>query len=202
MNREKIIEKVSEFVGEKRLIHILGTETECKRLAEIFSLSGEETEKLKVAALLHDITKGFSVKEHCEYMEKIGREFSEENLKSEKTLHAITGAFMAKELFSELADDLVFSAILFHTTGKEDMSLPQKLLYLADYIEPNRTFKDCVELRKYFYDRIENEDREKVLDDTLTLSFDLTISDLIKNGCIIHSDTVKARNYLVSHKKT
>ncbi len=201
MNREKIIEKVSEFVGARRIHHIIGTEEECARLAKIFSLSEEETEKLKTAALLHDITKGFSVKEHREYIEKLGREFPPENLKSEKTLHAITGAFMARELFPELTDDLVFSAILFHTTGKEDMSLPQKLLYLADYIEKTRTFEDCVYLRDYFYGRIEQEDKEAVLNDTLILSFDLTIKDLIKNGCLIHSDTVKARNFLVLEKK-
>ncbi len=200
MTRDTLRKDISAVVG-KRLSHILGTEEECLRLAEIFSLTEEETEQLATAALLHDITKRFSREEHLAYLEAIGREVGEDFLRSEKTLHALTGAFYAREHYPEAVDDAVFSAILFHTTGREDMSLLQKLLYLADYIEPTRTFPDCVTLRQYFYDRIGNGDRMKALNDTLIFSFDMTISDLLKGRCPIHSDTVAAWNFLVSEEE-
>ena len=82
------------------------------------------------------------------------------------------------------------------------MSLLQKLMYLADYIEPTRTFPDCVALRKFFYDRIGTGDREAVLRETLILSFDMTISDLIAHKEPIHRDTVAARNFLLDEEKS
>jgi len=199
MTRDTLRNEIAKVVG-KRLAHILGTEEECLRLAALFSLSEEETEQLATAALLHDITKRFSREEHLSYLDALGREVGEDFLRSEKTLHALTGAFYAREHYPDMVDDAVFSAILFHTTGRADMSLLQKLLYLADYIEPTRTFPDCVTLRQYFYDRIEHGDRMKVLNDTLIVSFDMTISDLLKERRPIHSDTVAAWNFLVSEK--
>lgn len=200
MNRDGLRNEIVNYVGERRLPHVLGTERECLALASLFGLSDEETEKLAAAALLHDITKGFTTAEHIEFMESRGRSIDEKNLRSDKTLHALTGAFMARELYPELTDDTVFSAILFHTTGKEDMSLTQKLMYLADYIEPTRSFDDCIKLRNYFYGNIESGSKLKVLNDTLILSFDMTIENLIKQRNPIHPDTVAARNYLISRE--
>ncbi len=201
MTQDMLRNEIRSFIGEKRLPHVWGTEAECKRLAKLFSLSQEDTDQLCAAALLHDITKYFSVSEHRAYMERIGKPIDESFLRSEKTLHALTGAFFAREHFPEVTTDTVFSAILFHTTGKADMSLVQKLLYLADYIEPTRTFSDCVALRRYFYDNITGGERLRVLNETLIRSFDMTISDLITQRCPIHPDTVAARNDLVSQEK-
>ena len=197
--RDKIREEIRELVGEKRYPHVLSTEKECLALADIFSLDNGRREALAISALLHDITKRYTADEHIRFMRERGHELSEINIACEKTLHAVTGAFLAKELYPELVDDCVFSSILFHTTGKADMSLYQKLLYLADYIEPRRSFPDCVKLREYFYSNIGREDKYKVLDDTLLLSFDMTIADIIKNGGLIHPDTVSARNFLVQN---
>ena len=197
MTRDTLRNEISQVVG-KRLRHILSTEEECLRLAALFSLSEEETEELAVAALLHDITKRFSREEHLAYLSAMGKTAGEDFLRAEKTLHALTGAYYAREHYPEVTDDAVFSAILYHTTGCAAMTLLQKLLYLADYIEPTRTFPDCVTLRSFFYDRIEQGDRMQVLHDTLILSFDMTISDLLKQRCPIHSDTVAAWNFLTS----
>ena len=197
MTREALRKDIAPTVG-KRIRHILGTEEECLRLAALFSLSERETERLSIAALLHDITKHFSREEHLAYLSAKGLSVGEDFLRAEKTLHALTGAHYAREHYPEVTDEVIFETILYHTTGCADMTLLQKLLYLADYIEPNRTFSDCVTLRQYFYDRIETEDRMKVLHDTLVLSFDLTISDLLKQRCPIHGDTVAAWNFLTS----
>lgn len=80
------------------------------------------------------------------------------------------------------------------------MSLTQKLMYLADYIEPTRSFDDCIKLRNYFYGNIESGSKLKVLNDTLILSFDMTIENLIKQRNPIHPDTIAARNYLISRE--
>ena len=81
------------------------------------------------------------------------------------------------------------------------MTLPEKLLYLADYIDLSRTFKDCVTLRNFFFDanpeRLDPSARETLLRETLIRSFDMTISALIEDGQPIAEDTVKARNELL-----
>lgn len=200
MTRDTIRNEIKATVRERRLPHILGTEAECLRLAGLFALDERQTEQLATAALLHDITKHFSGDEHLAYMETLGETVDESFILSEKTLHALTGAYYARQHFPEAVDDAVFSAIRFHTTGRADMTLLEKLLYLADFIEPTRTFPDCVALRQYFNDRIAENDPEAVLHDTLILSFDMTISDLIKLRCPIHPDTVAARNFLVAQE--
>ena len=200
MTRDTIRNEIKTMVKERRLPHILGTETECLRLAKLFALDEGQTEQLATAALLHDITKHFSADEHLAYMETIGQTVDESFLLSEKTLHALTGAYYARQHFPEAVDDAVFAAIRFHTTGRADMTLLEKLLYLADFIEPTRTFPDCVALRQYFDDRMAENDPERVLNDTLILSFDMTISDLIQLRCPIHPDTVAARNFLLAQE--
>ena len=179
--------------------HVLGTEEECLRLAARFGLSETETETLQLAALLHDITKSFSRDEHLAVLRRVGVDPAVLFLPSEKTWHAVTGALYAKEAFPTLVNDAVLTAIRYHTTGRASMSLLEKLLYLADYIEPTRTFPDCVQLRQFFYDTMASENHpEAVLTKTLILSFDMTIRDLVRLRCPIHPDTVAARNDLLS----
>lgn len=200
MNRDALRKEIVNFVGEKRVPHVLGTEKECLELAGIFGMSDADREKLAFAALLHDITKSFTPEEHEAFAQSRRLCLPGANTDSPKTLHAVTGAYMAEELFPDDVDDTVFSAIRWHTTGKADMTLTEKLMYLADYIEPTRTFPDCVKLREYFYSRIGEDDKITVLDDTLILSFDMTVTELIESGQPIHPDTVAARNYLILNK--
>lgn len=200
MTRDDIRKEIASLVGERRLAHVLGTEKECLALAEIFGMSDADRERLAVAALLHDITKSFTIEEHRAFAESRRLCLPGANTDSPKTLHSVTGAYMAEELFPDEVDGAVFSAIRWHTTGKADMTLIEKLMYLADYIEPTRTFSDCVKLREYFYGRIGEDDKLTVLDDTLILSFDMTISDLLASAQPIHPDTVAARNYLILNK--
>ena len=78
------------------------------------------------------------------------------------------------------------------------MSISDKIIYLADYIEDTRTFFDCVTLREYFWGGIKRgEDKHRHLDNTLILSFDMTIRDLIENNSLISNKTVEARNSLL-----
>ncbi|MBQ7828562.1 MAG: hypothetical protein IJ386_09905, partial [Clostridia bacterium] len=113
------------------------------------------------------------------------------------TLHAITCAAMARVDFD--APVAVTAAIACHTTGKENMTLLDKLLFLADYIEPTRKFEDCIRVRRYFYEDTVDQPLEKRLNATLLLAFDLTISGLIEEGRPIHPQTIKSRNFLLKN---
>ncbi len=134
---EAVAAEVSHVIGnEYRFSHTLGVVKECRRLASLFSLSEEEAEELKIAAYLHDITKSVRTEGQKELFSYFGIPFGETEARSTKTLHAVTGAYFAKEHFPALVSDRIFTAIRLHTTGAAGMTLFEKLLYLADYIEP------------------------------------------------------------------
>ena len=84
------------------------------------------------------------------------------------------------------------------------MTLTEKLLYLADYIDESRTFESCVLLRRYFFgadpDALDEEGRDALLRDTLILSYDLTMRDLLSDSTAIAEDTNRARNELIAQR--
>ncbi len=188
---------VRENVKEKRWAHIFGTEEAALDLSRIFELDDKDSERLRTAALLHDLTKYYSASEHLSYLESIGVTPDEYTVRSEKTYHQLSGAYKARELHPDLVDGAVFNAIRYHTTGKADMSLLEKLMYLSDYIEPNRTFPDCVTLREMFYSKIiDSKNKEKTLNEIMAVSFDMTVNDLVSNGHPVHPDTEAGREYI------
>lgn len=194
-----IRETVKSLQDEKRFTHTEGVAEEAYNLGMIFIPS--DAERLRLAGYLHDITKCFNVDRQLALCEEYGIEINLENL-TPKLLHARTGCEFARRLFGrEIVDDEIYSAIMNHTTGRVGMSLFDAIIYLADYIEVNRTFEDCVNLRKYFYDNIENADtsneKKEVLRKTLVLSFNYTLKDLMKEDRRIDSDTIDARNYFL-----
>ena len=189
---------IAVYVTGRRLLHTLAVERECQNLSNIYCLDKMNTERLSVAALLHDITKDKKTEDQILLCERYGIPVSEEDKLSPKTFHAKTGAFLAREKFPSITDEITIGCIRWHTTGRASMSLPEKLLYLADYIEETRDFADCIELRKYFYSRIDMSDKYKLLNETIILSFDMTIRNLLDEGSIIDSETVASRNYLLT----
>lgn len=198
---EKISKIVSGYIDGKRYSHTLYVAKEAYKLGAIFM--PEKAEKLALAGLLHDITKQFSLEKQLELCDKYGIIINHNKIVP-KLLHAKTGAFFARELLgTELVDDEVFNGIYYHTTGQENMSLFQSIIYLADYIEESRSFSDCVVLRKYFYDRLKmartTDENLKVLADTMIESFNLTIKNLIDERKNIDFDTIKARNYFLAN---
>jgi len=181
----------------KRLDHTIAVAKECDALAKLFALSANDAADLHVAALLHDCTKERSIQEQFELCKQYNISYSKDDAAAAKTLHAVTGAAYASDKFG--ANEKICFYISSHTIGRPNMSLCEKLLYLADYIEATRTFDDCVELREFFYSNVAKKDRglEYILDKTLILSFDMTIKNLIKNGASIHPTTVSTRNSLI-----
>lgn len=192
---------VKPYQKETRYLHTIGVSDEAKALGKIFMPEMEE--KLYLTGLLHDITKDFDKKAHLEMCKEFN--ISVDPNIAAKLLHSKTGAAFARKIFGEeYVDEEVYGAILYHTTGRENMTLFEMLIYLADYIEKGRTFEDCVELRKYFYLNIENaktyNDKLEVLRKSMILSFDMTIKCLIAEGKQIDNDTISARNYFLNYK--
>ena len=194
-------ERISSALSGYRLEHTLGVERMAVRLGELYA--PEKIDVLRAAALLHDITKENCYQKQLQICEKLGIIVPYAAKAAPKTLHAITAAAILPIQYPEFAISEVVSACRWHTTGRENMSICEKLIYLADYIEDGRKFEDCVFLREYFFssfpEKMTLKERWIHLDKTLVLSFDLTIKQLIDEGAPIDISTTEARNYLITH---
>ncbi|MBE6538432.1 MAG: HD domain-containing protein [Ruminococcaceae bacterium] len=207
MFSEKDIDSLRADISAKmsgyRLKHTLGVEDMAVRLGELYA--PEKINILRVAALLHDVTKENSLEKQLQICENLGIIISSAMLMAPKTLHAVTAAAILPSEYPTFAIPEVIDAVRWHTTGRADMSICEKLIYLADYIEDNRTFEDCVLLREYFFGTdvpgMSASEREEHLDKTLVLSFDLTIKQLISEGTPIDEQTCAARNSLLKKLK-
>ena len=171
------------YLKPKRMPHVLGTEQEAVRLTRRYG--GDETQA-RVAALLHDCTKKLDMAEQLALCERYGIELDELERKALKLLHSKTGAAIARDVFG--VEDAVYDAILYHTTGKPDMTRLEKIIYLADYIEPTRDFPGVEELRRVVY-----ED----LDRGLLMGLSMTIQEMEEMGNPVHHMTRDARDYLL-----
>ena len=195
-------EKVKYEMGEKRYFHTLEVEKMAIRLGEIYA--NDQIPTLRAAALLHDVTKERTTDEHIAICEGAGLLVLKAERKSPKMFHAKTAALIIPDKYPEFASAEVISAVRYHTTGKADMSILEKIIYLADYIDMSRTFEDCVELRNFFFDfdfeKASEEEKISHLNDTLIMSYNLTIRGLLEDDKHIDKTTFEARNYLILNK--
>ena len=170
------------YLKHKRIPHVLGTEQEAIRLAERY---GADVEKARVAALLHDCTKKLDMPAQLALCGQYGIALDELEQKALKLLHSKTGAAIARDVFG--VDDEIYSAIWYHTTGHANMTKLEKVIYLADYIEPSRDFPGVDELRNVCY-----ED----LDKGLLKGLEMTIEEMTAMGNPVHHATMEARDAL------
>ena len=194
--------KISSQMSEYRFRHTAEVEKMAVRLGELYA--PDKLHILRAAALLHDITKELSYDEHIAICSGKGIKLSAAELNSPKTLHAITAAAVIGERYPMFAQEEIISSVRWHTTGKADMSICEKLIFLADYIDMSRTFDDCIFVREYFFgarpEEMSAEQRGEHLRKTLVLCFDLTLKSLVEEGAPISPHTVDARNYLITEK--
>lgn len=168
-----------------RYEHTLGCERAARKLAERF---GGDPEKAGVAALLHDITKHLSPQEQLNLCEKYGIIPCTVEKSEPKMLHGKTAAAIARDEYG--MPEEICDAIACHTTGRRGMTLLDKILYLADYIEDTRDFSGVEKARK-----LARQD----IDRALLYCYDQTLTDLVERGKLIHSDTVAAYNDMIAH---
>ena len=200
---QELRERVTADMSPKRARHTLAVEEMAARLAALYCPEKEQI--LRVAALLHDVTKEWPTEQHVAFLEANGIEVTALDLAAPKTLHARTAAVLIPAAYSAYADAEVVSAVRWHTTGREGMSATEKIVYLADYIDDSRTFPDCVKLRSAFWDAdpesMSHAEREAHLTSVLVQSFDMTISGLLEDGAPVSPDTFCARNSLILQQK-
>ncbi|AQY51207.1 hypothetical protein PWEIH_11920 [Listeria weihenstephanensis FSL R9-0317] len=181
MNREEILEAVKEAMPEKRFIHTLGVEKTALELADHYKI---DRNKVSLAALLHDYAKYMDKEAMMAVMveQKMDPKLFTYN---QELWHAPVGAFFAKTKF-DVDDEDVLQAISCHTTGNAAMTTLDKILYLADYTEPNRSFPGVYKARRLSFDS---------LDKAMLFALANTITFLITKRQPIFPDTFDAYNY-------
>lgn len=162
----------------KRVPHVLGTADTARRMALRWGLDPDAAEE---AALLHDSTKRWTDAEQLNYCDCMGIELTEGERANPQLLHARTGAVFARERFGCPED--ICDAIRWHTTGKPDMDLFEKILYLADMIEPNRSYAGTDELR-----RLAEQDLDRCMCRALQRSMEI----LRERNMQVYKDTLEA----------
>ena len=172
---------VMPYLKADRIAHVTGVESQAVMLAMQW---GIDPETAAVAGILHDITKAQSKEKQLKLCEKYGILLEKAEKENPSLLHARTGAALARDRFG-VSDEIV-EAIRWHTTGKPDMNTLEKILYLADYTEPNRDFPGVEELRALCF-----ED----LDKAMALGLQMSIDDLNERGKPIFHDTMDAYNW-------
>ena len=138
------------MLDEKRVPHVAGCEGEAVKLARRW---GEDPENAAEAGILHDITKRFSGKEQLNLCKKYAIICDSAERSMPRLLHAKTGAAVARERYG--VSDEIYNAIRWHTTGKPDMTMLEKIIYLADYIEPTRDFPGVEKIRALAYEDLD-----------------------------------------------
>jgi nicotinate-nucleotide adenylyltransferase len=187
LSLEELRAAAYSMVKAKRLPHIKGTEEEAALLARRWGADELDARK---AAVLHDCTKYWNLEKQLQYCEKCGILLDQIEKETLPLLHAKSGAGVAKNLFG--MPEHICSAIFWHTTGKADMTLLEKILYIADYAEPSRSYDWCKHLRTLVL-----ED----LDKAVLYGLEVTIDHTRKQDNVIHYRTIEARDYLLNTMK-
>ena len=168
LSEDDLQQVVIALLKPSRVAHVLGCRDTAVQLAQKWGANVVDAAR---AALLHDVTKALDGPLQltlCKAYGIILDNFSQEN---PKTLHALTGSLVAERIFGE--NPAVVAAIRSHTTGKADMNVLEKIIYVADYMEPNRDFDGVEKLRELAYSDI---------DKALILGLEMTISMLVEQG--------------------
>lgn len=187
LTEEEMHKKLRSAQKERRYFHTLGVVKEAVRLAPKY---GVEVEKAKIAALLHDCAKNFEQEKFLEIAAEYGVTLEDIAIKEPALVHAFLGAAVAYRDYG-VTDKEILDAIYYHTTARANMTNLEKLIYIADMIEPGRTMPQAEELRKMV---------EENLDDALIYAIDCSIKHVIKKGRLIHPDSIEARNYLIERR--
>ena len=165
---DQLEQVVVSLLKPNRVAHVLGCRDTAVELAKRW---GSDVTDAARAGILHDITKAIDGPLQLTLCEAYGKILSDFSRRYPKTLHALTGSLVAKRIFGE--NDAVVSAIEHHTTGKADMNLLEKIIYVADYMEPNRNFPGVEKLRELAFSDI---------DAALKLGLEMTLEHLKRQG--------------------
>lgn len=182
LSMEELEAEVVALLNPNRVAHVLG----CRDCAiELARLYGENETDAARAGLLHDITKAIDGPLQLTLCAEYGMILDTFSRKYPKTLHALTGSLVARRIFGE--NENVVSAICHHTTGRGDMTLLEKIIYVADYMEPCRNFPGVEELRRLAFVDI---------DRALKLGLEMTLEHLARQGSEVSPESRQALAWL------
>ncbi|NLB42186.1 MAG: HD domain-containing protein [Clostridiales bacterium] len=184
VNLNGIIGELEKWIDERRLHHSIGVSRCAVDLAKQY---GVDEEKARLAGLVHDCAKCLSLEKSLELGKRYGYDADEISQHNKALLHAPIGAHLAADLFN-IKDPEILEAIACHTTGKEDMTLLDKIIFVADYIEEDRNYPGVEEIRRLAY--ID-------LNESLLKALELSIKSVLERGRLLHPMTIEARNYLI-----
>lgn len=182
LSMETLEAEVVRLLDPKRVPHVLGCRDTAAYLAGKYG--ADKTDAAR-AGLLHDVTKALPPELQLQLCREYGIPLDQFSRENPKTLHATTGAWVARRIFGE--NEAVFLAIDSHTTGRAHMNTLQKIIYIADYMEPNRDFPGVEKLR----DAVERD-----LDRAVLLGLEMTVDMLRQQGRRVARDSLEAIAWL------
>ncbi|MED4907509.1 bis(5'-nucleosyl)-tetraphosphatase (symmetrical) YqeK [Brevibacillus centrosporus] len=186
-NREELLAQVRAQMHDKRYDHTLGVAESARQLAIRY---GADPDKAQLAGYLHDYCKCWPVDKMFEIL--VRHDMPTELLEGEKELwHAFAGAIVIQSDLG-ITDPEILQAVRYHTTGRVGMTLLEKVVCVADYIEPNRNFPGVEEIRAL---------AQENLDAALALALGGTMQFLIEKKKTVFPLTLLAYNDLISLKR-
>ena len=180
--------QVYAMLKPSRIPHVAGCEKAASALARRW---GADPDTAAEAGILHDMTKRWTTEEQLQYCRENGIALDPCEERNPQLLHAMTGAVAAKQFFG--ASDEICRSIRWHTTGKPDMDLLEKIVYLADVIEENRSYPEVDELRKMCFQN---------LDAAMELATGICLEHVKKTRDEVHHDTVDAYRWYSAAENT
>ena len=188
MNLEEHKALIRRFLGDKRYDHSLCVAEAAKRLARVH---GADEGKAETAGVLHDIMKDLPQEEQLKWMERYGIVLTEVERGAPKLWHAMLGAeYLRREV--RLGDPEIIDAIRYHTTGRENMTLLDKILFIADFISEDRDYPGVEGMRAA---------AAKGLEQAMIEGIVFTVKDLADSKKPIHPDTIAAYNWTLLHSR-
>ena len=173
---------VIRLLHPNRVAHVLGCRDTAVKMAQHW---GADVTDAARAGILHDITKVLDGPLQLTLCRAYGKILSDFSRKYPKTLHALTGSLVAEKIFGE--NEAVVTAICHHTTGRANMGLLEKIIYVADYMEPCRDFPGVEKLRQLAYSDI---------DAALKLGLEMTLEHLARQGNEVSAESREALAFL------
>lgn len=179
MTVEKYKEHLQKRLSEKRYFHSLCVAEEAVRLADRY---GGDRSKAYLAGLLHDVLKDTDDKEQLKFAKQFGIILSDLELNAPKLYHSIIGSEYIRQVLG-VTDPEIISSVRYHTTAKADMTLLEKILYLADYTSRDRDYDGVDKMR---------EAVEQSMEKAMKIALQYTVEDLTSRGLPVHPDTLAA----------
>lgn len=172
------------ILDEERYIHSLNVEKEAVKLSKIYNI---DSEKCRFAAIAHDYAKAMKDDELISYSEEYGIHIDTIQRKFPQLLHGPVAAMYCKHIMG-IEDKDITNAIYYHTTGRKNMSLLEKIIYISDVIEEGRDFPGIEDIR---------DEALVDIDYSIFLSCNNTISYIVMKNFLIHPLTIDLRNSII-----